>query len=70
MKNTFDNMEDGQGPGELVKAIYQKTSTLPSTHQLINQLTNQSKYGKTCLQAQNILKNNSERINSVPLGTQ
>ena len=36
MKNRFDYMEDGQGTGELVKAIYQKTSTLPSTHKPIN----------------------------------
>ena len=47
MKYTFDNMEDGQDPRELVKAIYQKTSifhqpiNLTSTNQPINQSTNQ-----------------------------
>jgi len=36
MKNSFENMEAGQGSRKPAKAIYQKTSTFPSTHQPIN----------------------------------
>ena len=62
MKKSFVNMEVGQCSRELVKTIYQETSTF--------QLIHQPKYGKTCFYAQNIYRKPMNEFNSVPIGTQ